>query len=47
MDIKEAARIMSKKGASKGGKARMAKLSPAQRKRLSEKANRARWGKKS
>jgi len=39
-----AAVALSKLGASKGGKARAAKLSPAKRKAIARKAARARWG---
>jgi hypothetical protein len=40
-----AAVAMSKLGASKGGKARAAKLSPAKRKQIAKAAARKRWGK--
>ena len=39
-----AAVALSKLGASKGGKARAAKLSPAKRKAIARKAAKARWG---
>ena len=39
----KAARTMAKLGASKGGKASAAKLTPAQRKRRAQRAARARW----
>jgi len=41
----EAARILSSKGASKGGRATAAKLSKAQRRKNARKAARARWAK--
>lgn len=37
---------MSKLGASKGGKARAAKLTPKKRSQIAKRAARARWGKK-
>jgi hypothetical protein len=40
-----AAVALSKLGASKGGKARAAKLSPAKRKQIAKKAAAKRWGK--
>jgi len=40
-----AALALSKLGASKGGKARAAKLSPAKRKQIAKAAARKRWGK--
>jgi hypothetical protein len=40
-----AAVALSKLGASKGGKARAAKLSDAKRKAIAKKAAKARWGK--
>ena len=42
-----AAVALSKLGASKGGKARAAKLSPRKRKQIAKKAAAARWGKSS
>ena len=39
----KAARTLAKLGASKGGKASAAKLTPAQRKKRARKAARARW----
>ena len=39
----KAARVLAKLGASKGGKASAAKLTPAQRKKRARKAARARW----
>ena len=39
-----AAVALSKLGASKGGKARAKKLSPAKRKAIAKKAAKARWG---
>jgi len=41
--INKAAQMLSKLGASKGGKARAAKLTPEQRKAIAEKAAKARW----
>lgn len=41
-----AAVALSKLGASKGGKARAASMTPAQRKRLARKAVKARWSKR-
>ncbi len=41
----QAAVALSKLGASKGGKARAAKLSPAKRKQIAKAAARKRWGK--
>jgi hypothetical protein len=50
MNEKEALRRhlskLGKKGGSKGGKARMASLTPKQRRELAKKAARARWGTK-
>jgi len=43
MKKSEAARVLSKLGASKGGNARAKSLSPARRKAIAEKAARARW----
>jgi hypothetical protein len=40
------AQALAKLGASKGGKARAAKLSPKKRKEIAEKAAEARWNKK-
>lgn len=42
----KAAQILSKLGASKGGKARATKLSAEQRKAIAQKAAKARWIKK-
>jgi hypothetical protein len=42
----EAARLLGKFGASKGGKARAEKLSPERRKEIARKAAKARWDKK-
>lgn len=39
----KAAKILSKMGASKGGKARAEKLSPERRKAIAQKAAEARW----
>jgi ABC-type phosphate/phosphonate transport system ATPase subunit len=39
----QAARLLSKLGASKGGKARAEKLSPEKRKEIARKAPKARW----
>lgn len=39
----EAARLLGTRGASKGGKARAAALSPARRKEIARKAGNARW----
>lgn len=43
--ISKAAQMLSKLGASKGGKARASKLSPEQRKAIASKAAQARWEK--
>lgn len=40
----KAAQILSKLGASKGGKARAETLSPERRKEIAQKAAKARWG---
>lgn len=45
-ETSEAARLLSKLGASKGGKARAAKLSPRRKKAIAQKAAIARWSKK-
>jgi len=42
--INKAAQMLSKLGASKGGKARAAKLSAKHRKAIAQKAAKARWG---
>jgi hypothetical protein len=42
----DAARYLSSLGASKGGKARAAKLTPKRRKEIAQKAAKTRWGKK-
>jgi hypothetical protein len=42
----EAARLLSARGASKGGKARAAALSPARRKEIARKGAQVRWSKK-
>jgi hypothetical protein len=42
----EAARLLGKLGASKGGKARAEKLSPERRKEIARQAAKARWAKK-
>jgi hypothetical protein len=44
--INKAAQMLSKLGASKGGKARAKTLTPEQRKAIAQKAARARWGAK-
>lgn len=44
--INKAAQILSKLGASKGGKARAEKLSPERRKAIAQKAAKARWSEK-
>ena len=44
--VSEAAAALSKLGASKGGKARAEALSAADRKKIAQKAARARWRKK-
>jgi len=44
--INKAAQMLSKLGASKGGKARAAKLTKEQRKAIAEKAAKARWATK-
>jgi len=44
--VSKAAKLMSLLGASKGGKARAASLSPRRRKEIARKAAAARWGKK-
>jgi hypothetical protein len=41
----KAAQMLSKLGASKGGKARAKTLTPEQRKAIAQKAAKARWGK--
>lgn len=41
----KAAQMLSKLGASKGGKARANALTPEQRREIAEKAARTRWGK--
>lgn len=41
----KAAQMLSKLGASKGGKARAETLTPEQRKAIAQKAAKARWGK--
>jgi hypothetical protein len=41
--INKAAQMLSKLGASKGGKARADKLSPERRKAIAQKAAKARW----
>lgn len=43
MDLSKAAKLMSAKGASKGGKARAKALSPERRKEIAKKAGDARW----
>lgn len=43
--ISEAARLMGRLGASKGGKARAKKLSPARRRKIARQAANARWEK--
>jgi hypothetical protein len=43
--INKAAQMLSKLGASKGGKARAKSLSPEQRKAIAQKAAKARWTK--
>jgi hypothetical protein len=43
--INKAAQMLSKLGASKGGKARAKTLTPEQRKAIAQKAAKARWGK--
>jgi hypothetical protein len=40
----KAAQILSKLGASKGGKTRASELSPERRKEIAQKAAQARWG---
>ena len=45
--LSDAAKLLSKMGAKKGGIARAKKLSPERRKEISKKAIEARWGKKS
>jgi hypothetical protein len=45
--INKAAQMLSKLGASKGGKERAKALTPERRKEIAEKAAKARWGKKS
>ena len=42
--INKAAQMLSKLGASKGGKARAKTLTPEQRKAIAQKAAKARWG---
>jgi predicted nucleotidyltransferase len=42
-EVSRAASLLSRLGAAKGGKARAAKLSPEQRKRIAQRAIRARW----
>ena len=42
----KAAQILSKLGASKGGKARARKLSPGRRKAIAQRAAKARWKEK-
>jgi hypothetical protein len=42
----KAAQLLSKLGASKGGKARASKLSPERRKAIAQKAAKARWSEK-
>lgn len=44
-EASQAAKQLSALGASKGGRARAAKLSPAERSRIAQKAGRARWRK--
>ena len=44
--INKAAQMLSKLGASKGGKARAKTLTAEQRKAIAQKAARARWGPK-
>jgi len=46
MNIKEAARALSKRGASKGGKARAAKLSSKERSAIAQLGGKARWPQK-
>jgi hypothetical protein len=41
--INKAAQMLSKLGASKGGKARAAKMTPGERKAIAQKAAKARW----
>lgn len=43
--LSDAARILGKTGASKGGKARSKKLTPLQRSEIARKAVKARWAK--
>jgi len=43
--INKAAQMLSKLGASKGGKARASKLTPERRKEIAEKAAKVRWSK--
>lgn len=43
--MQKAAQLLSKLGASKGGKARAKTLSPQRRKEIAQKAADARWGK--
>jgi len=45
-EASEAARLLSKLGASKGGKARAAKLTAKRKKAIAQKAALARWSKK-
>jgi hypothetical protein len=44
--INKAAQMLSKLGASKGGKARARKLTPEQRKAIAQRAAATRWAKK-
>lgn len=44
--VSKAARILSKRGAGKGGKARFAKLSQEERREVARHAAEGRWGKK-
>lgn len=45
MTVKEAARILGKSGAKKGGEARAKKLSPRRRSEIARNAVNARWNK--
>lgn len=44
--LSEAGRVLSKRGASKGGRARFAKLTPDERTAIARKAAQARWARR-
>ena len=44
--VSKAARILARRSAGKGGKARFAKLSPEERRAVARHASEGRWGKK-